>query len=183
MHRIRTAALLCVALAALFAGSVQAAGPLTYADAKGDAVGGRASMDIVSVTIDKRQVNERGPKSLVLELELAAPPETGPQLTTYEIETVMNGCRVFAHFHRGSAYDEAAFLYMYCRGRFLRPEVTVDKNVVQWTISLNELPEGYRTGALGSIRASTSIDEPAYGYFLTGGPVFDLATTDKTWSY
>ena len=181
MRRIRTATLLCVALAVLFAGSVQAAGPLTYTDAKGDAVGGRASMDIVSVTIDKRQVNERGPKSLVFELELAAPPETGPQLTTYGIRTVINGCRFYAHFHRDSASD--AFLYMWCRQRFLPAEVTVDKNVVQWTISLNELPEGYRTGALGSIQASTSIDEPVFGYFLTGGPVFDLATTDKTWSY
>jgi len=189
--RIPTAVVLFAVLAVLFAGSAQAAGPLTYADDKGDALGGQASMDIVSVTFDTRQVNRTGPKSLVFELELAAPPETGTHVvTTYMIRTVMNGCGFQSHLHRDSAYSHDAFFYMRCLDLFLPAEVTVDKNVVQWTISLNELPEGHRKGALGSIRASTSIDEPVLGYFGTGsigwaeGPrPIDLATTKKTWSY
>ena len=197
MHRIRTATLLCVALAVLFAGSVQAAAPLTYADARGDALDGRASMDILRVTIDKRQVNERGPKSLVFELELAAPPETETSSrlgTTYGIRTVMEGCGPFqAYLHRrGSAWFEDAFIYMGCLGRdsFRPATVTVDKNVVRWTISLNHLPDRFRTGALGRIRGFTSITEPVTGYYGTGniqsedGPLpIDLAATDQTWSY
>ena len=192
MHRIRTATLLCVALAVLFAGSVQAAAPLTYADHRGDALDRRGSMDILRVTVDKRQVNRTGPKSLVFELELAAPPET--QLATYGIRTVMEGCGAFqAQFRPGGLVwraggARAAEFWTGCVTRHLPAEFKVDGNVLQWTIPLNHLPQ--EAGELGEIRAYTSASEPVTGFYGTGnyedidGPLpIDFATTDKTWSY
>jgi len=193
MRRIPTAGVLFAALAVLFAGSAQAA-PATYADDAGDSFDGRASMDILRVTIDKRQVNRTGPKSLVFELELAAPPET--QLATYGIRTVMEGCGAFqAQFRPGGLVwraggARAAEFWTGCVTRHLPANFKVDGNVLQWTIPLEGLPKDHRAGELGEIRAYTSASEPVTGFYGTGnyedidGPLpIDFATTDKTWRY
>lgn len=79
LRALKIAGPLFAVVSVFVAGSAQAAGPLTYTDKAGDALNGRASMDIVRVTHDLRQVNKSGPPSLVFEMELAAAPEgTGP---------------------------------------------------------------------------------------------------------
>jgi len=84
-------------------------------------------MDILSVTIDTRQVNRSGPRSLVFELELVAPPET--QLgTAYGIRTVMEGCGGFqGHFHRGIGLSENEWFFMSCLERDLPAKFTVTR--------------------------------------------------------
>ena len=195
MKRLKFAGLVFVALSVLVAGSVRAEAPLKFTDDPGDAFDGRASQDILSIGIDKRQVNKTGPQSLVFEMELAAPPES--QLATYGIRTVIPGCGYFQAQYRpggivwaqlGSA---AADFATECADPSLLPaKFRIAGNLLTWSIALDGLPKDFRSGSLEEIDAYTSISEPASGFIGTGdmdfgpGPLpMDLATTDKKWSY
>lgn len=195
MKRLRTAALVFVALAVLFAGSAQAAPPLKFADDAGDALDGRPSQDILSVSFDKRQMNKTGPQSLVFELELAAPPES--QAATYGIRTEIEGCGYFQAQYRpgGVVYNQLGFgtadFATECADPALLPaQFRITGNILRWSIALDSLPKDYRSGIIGAIDAYTSISEPATGFLGTAdldigpGPLpIDLAETDQTWSY
>ena len=199
MRRLRPAALVFAALAILFAGSAQAATPLTYSDEPGDALDGRASMDIVRVTHDLRQVNKSGPPSLVFEMELAAPPEA--ELASYYVMTEIEGCgRFYASFRPGSVVFGTALgiapadFYHSCAdadGAILDGSFRVDGNILRWGLALDGLPKDQRAGiTLSSLQAFTQIAEPATGIIGTGwldgnhAPAkIDAATTDQTWSY
>lgn len=197
MKRLRNAALVFAALAVLFAGTAQAA-PLTYADDPGDALDGRASMDIVRVTHDLRQVNKTGPQSLVFEMELAAPPEA--QLASYFVMTEIEGCGSFYASYRpgavvfGAAGIPGAGFYHSCAdadGAILNGSFRLDGKVLRWALALDSLPKDQRASlTLGGLQAFSQIAEPATGIIGTGwldgnhAPAkIDAATTDKTWSY
>lgn len=178
----------------------QAKGPVTYTDKKGDALDGRASMDIVRVTHDLQQINKAGPKSLVFEMELAAPPES--QLVSYYVMTRIEGCGRFYASYRpgavvfGTAGIAPANFFHACGkgpgdGAILRGTFRVDKNVLRWSVALDSLPKDQRTSLkLTELEAFTQIAEPATGIIGTGwldgihAPAkIDHATTDKTWSF
>lgn len=201
MSRIRKAGLVFAALAVVMAGSARPAGPLTYTDDAGDALDGRASMDIVRVTHDLRQVNKAGPPSLVFEMELAAPPES--ELVSYYVMSEIEECGSFyASFRPGSVVFGAALaiapadFYHSCGdgpgdGAILPAVFRIDGNVLRWAVALDSLPKAQRGGlALTDLRAFTQIAEPATGIIGTGWldgtpaplPV-DTASTDKTWSF
>ncbi|HUR50119.1 MAG TPA: hypothetical protein VMY88_11415 [Acidimicrobiales bacterium] len=195
MNRFRAAGLLFVVLSVFAAGSVQAAPPLKFTDDAGDALDTRASQDILSVTLDQRQVNKTGAPSLVFELELAAPPES--ELATYGIRTIIPGCGYFqAQFRPGGhvwaqlGADTADFATECADPTLLPAKFRITGNVLTWAIALDGLPKKFRSGKIESIDAYTSISEPASGFIGTGdldvapGPLpMDLASTDKTWSY
>lgn len=197
MNRLRHAALVFAAVAVLFAGSAQAAAALTYTDETGDALDGRASMDIVRVTHDLRQVNKTGPPSLVFEMELAAPPES--QLASYYVMTEIEGCGSFYASYRpgavvfGALDIAGADFYHSCAdgdGAILSGNFRLEKNVLRWALATDSLPKDQRTSlTLSSLQAFSQIAEPATGIIGTGwldgthAPAkIDAATTDKTWS-
>ena len=198
MKRFRIAGLIVAALAVFCAGSVQAGTELKYTDDAGDALDGRASMDIVSVTHDIRQVNKTGPKSLVFEMELAAPPEM--QLASYYVMTEIKDCGSFyASFRPGAVVFSAvgiagADFYHSCAdadGAILDGQFRLDGKTLRWAVALDSLPKSQRTGTtLEGLRAFSQIAEPATGIIGTGWadgtalplPI-DEATTDKTWSF
>ena len=198
MKRFRIASVIVAVLAVLCAGSVQAGTELKYTDETGDALDGRASMDIVSVTHDIRQVNKTGPKSLVFEMELAAPPEM--QLASYYVMTEIEGCGSFyASFRPGAVVFGAAGIagadfYHSCAdadGAILDGQFRLDGKILRWALALDSLPKSQRSGVtLGGLQAFSQIAEPATGIIGTGwldgthAPAkIDAATTDKTWSF
>lgn len=198
MRSIRTAGLLFAALAVLLAGSARADAPLKYADDPGDALDGRASLDIVSVTYDLRQVNKVGPKSVVIEMELGAPPEG--QLASYSARAEIEGCGFFdASFRPGSVVFGTAGIppadfFIACGAsgdsEILDAQFRIDGNVLRWSIALDGLPKEARTGKVKSLNSFTQIAEPATGIMGTGdldvadGPLpIDAAASDKTWSF
>jgi len=200
MNKLKALGLIFVALSVLSAGSAQAGAALTYADKKGDALDGRASMDIVRVTHDMRQVNKTGPPSLVFEMELAAPPQS--QLASYFVMTDIEGCgRFYASYRPGAVVFGAlgigsADFYHSCGdgpgdGAILSGAFRLEKNVLRWSVSLDSLPKAQRASLkLGGLQAFTQIAEPATGILGTGwldgthAPAkIDSATTDKTWSF
>ena len=196
MSKLRYAGLTFVALAVLCASSVQAAAPLKYADPAGDAIDGRPSMDIVSVTHDLRQINRTGPKSLVFELELAAPPE--PILASYHVVTVLEGCgNLYANFRPGALLLGTiaipnADIWVSCGGdaERLSTQFKITGNVLRWATALDSLPKDYRNGVLTNLSAVTSIAEPVIGVYGTArldgarGPLpIDQATSEDIWEY
>jgi len=183
MRRIPTAGVLFAALAVLFAGSAQAA-PFTYADAAGDSSDRRASMDIVAVRYDVRQVDKAGPRSLVIEMKLAAPPEA--RLALYEVLAQADGCRFNAFYRPGAAVAAigfpSAWVHTNCNSTItlLPAEFRIDGNTLQWSIAMDELPEWLRHGSTFSGLAATArICDPVGN----GGPVVDQASTNTSWSY
>lgn len=191
MNRVKAAGLIFVILSVLAAGSVQAGAALTYTDEPGDAVDGRASMDVVRVTHDLRQVNKAGPPSIVFEMELAAPPESSG--AAYGIQSDIEGCGSFDALYRpGAVVYEAAGIaaadfFLECEEDSILPaQFRIDGKVLRWAIALDGLPGKYRAGKLGGLQATAEIVDPATGEFGPGAegilPI-DAATTDQTWSY
>lgn len=204
MKRTRFVVLLSIAALAIgLAGSAQAA-PITYADDSGDSVDARPSMDIVSVTYDVRQVNKSGPPSLVIEMELAAPPES--QLVSYETRAEAAGCGHFdASFAPGTVFTAAldsapASFWIGCgsppdetgsTSTLLDAQFRIDGNVLRWSLAMDGIPKELRGGTTFSdLHAFTQIAEPVLGIDGSGyvlgapGPLpIDTAATDKTWSY
>ncbi|HUR50118.1 MAG TPA: hypothetical protein VMY88_11410 [Acidimicrobiales bacterium] len=199
MHRLRNAALVFAALALLFAGSAQAA-PAAYSDDAGDSLDTRPSMDIVGVSYDVRQVNKSGPPSLVVEMELAGPPEG--QLASYETRAQVEGCGYFqTSYAPGTLFVSAlgsspASFFMECgsapdstgsTATLLDAQFRIDGNKLRWAIAMDSIPKELRGGTTFSeLNAFTQIAEPVSGIFGTGSDLplpMDEAATDKTWSY
>ena len=199
MKLVRTALVVLAALAVLSAGSVRAAESLTYSDDKGDALDGRASMDIVSVTHDIRQINKGGPPSLVIEMELAAPPEA--QLVSYEIRANVDGCGYFqASYTPGTAWTAAvgsapASFFIECgsppdstgsTATLLDAQFRIDGNKLRWSGALDSIPKELRKNVtFTDINSFTQIAEPFMGINGTSdaGLPIDEASTSKAWSY
>jgi len=195
--RIPTAVVLFAALAVLLAGSAQAAST-TYTDPAGDSLDRRASMDIVAVRYDVRRVDKAGPRSLVVEVKLAAPPEA--QIGDYEVRAQVKGCGfVSARYSPGTALHPAidsrtAWFQMACGSRgnvygstyiARNAEFQIEGNTLRWSISLDELPEQLRHGStFRELRAFAKIPEGVVGPAFPVDPwVMDQASTDRTWSY
>lgn len=190
MRRNHAAAALIAALVVLSAVPARAAQPLTYEDEAGDTLDGRDSMDIVRVTHDLQQVNKSGPPSLVVEMELAAPPED--MAVRYVVSTEIPGCGSFTATYRPSAvvYEAAgiasADFYLSCEDEFLPSQFRIDGNVLRWAMAIDGLPGKYSSGKLEGLSASTDIVDPATGEQGTGQEgvlPMDDASTDQTWSY
>lgn len=199
MKRFRIAGLILAVLAVLSAGSVQAGGELKYGDEAGDALDGRASMDIVSVTHDVRQINKSGPPSLVLEMELAAPPEA--QLASYEIRANVDGCGFFqASYTPGTAWGAGvgsapASFFIECgspadstgsTATLLDAQFRIDGNTLRWSGALDSIPKELRSNVtFTDIHSFTQIAEPFMG--INGSADANLpmddASTSKAWSY
>lgn len=195
MKSLRWLVVLAAAAVFLSGAGVRAAGPLKYTDDVGDALDTRASMDIVSVTYDVRQVNRDGPPSLVVEMELAAPPEV--QLSTYNTQATVPGCGfVNTNFTPGTVLVTAldagpADFFVECgddgESAVLPAQMRIQENTLTWSIALDGLPKILKAGGtVEEIRAITQIAEPATGIFGSGDPgplPIDEASTDNKWSF
>ena len=155
-------------------------------------------MDIVKVTYDVRQVNRTGPPSLVVELELAGPPEA--QLATYDMQSAAgDSCFVHAGYRPGTVVTQAGLIpaaqfYLGCNGdnAFVAAKAAVKGNVLTMSLAMDSLPKGVRdVGELSAIYAMSMISEPAAGLYGNGyidGPgnlptPTDSASTDKTFKF
>ena len=199
MKRTRLAAVLIAVLALLSAGPARASA-FSYTDAEGDALDARASMDIVSVTYDIRQVNKAGPPSLVVEMELAAPPEG--QLVSYETRAEAEGCGYFtSSFAPGTAWSAAtgsapASYFMECgspedstgsTATLIDAQFRIDGNTLRWAVALDSIPKELRGGTtFTEMSAYTQVAEPVMGIFGSGSDLplpMDEASTDASWTY
>lgn len=177
---------------------VRAATALSYDDPAGDALDTRASMDIVKVTYDIRQINKSGPPSLVVELELAGPPEA--QLATYDIQsTAGESCFVDAGFRPGTVVTQAGLIpaaqfYLGCNGdnAFVAAKSLIKGNVLTMSIAMDSLPKPIRElGVLSELYAFSMTAEPAVGLYGNGyidlignlPTPTDSATTDQTFKF
>lgn len=177
---------------------VRAVDALSYDDPTGDALDTRASMDIVKVTYDVRQVNKSGPASLVVELTLAAPPET--QLATYDIQAdAGDSCFVDAGFRPGTVVSQAGLIpaaqfYIGCNGdnAFVPAKSLIKGNVLTMSVALDSLPKTAREeGVLSGLYAFSMTSEPVIGLYGNGytdgignlPTPTDSATTDKTFKF
>lgn len=175
----------------------RAATPVTYENDEGDALDGRASMDILSVTYDVRQMNRGGPPSLVVEMTLAAPPES--ELATYGAEGDAGSCFIDVSFRPGTLWSAAlgfsgSQFFVGCDGdnQLIDAKTLVKDNVITWSLSLDSLPKPAReAGELINLYSFTQTSEPVFGIFGngdqdTGGPGVlptDSAETDQTFRF
>lgn len=201
MRRISgvVAIVLLVGLSAVGSMPVRAAvSPLDYEDPAGDALDTRASMDILKVTHDVRQINKTGPPSLVYELTLGAPPES--QLVTYGMEGDAGPCFVDAAFRPGTVFTQvvgtgAAQFFVGCEGmesELIDAKSLIKGNVLTMSIALDSLPKPAReAGELKNLYSFTQTAEPVTGIFGNGDQDLgmpgvlptDSATTDKTFNF
>ena len=183
--RIPTAVVLFAVLAVLLAGSAQAAST-TYTDPAGDSFDGRASMDIVAVRYDVRQVDKGGPLSLVVEMELAAPPEGA--LASYVTDARSDDCgAVRTSYGTGTAAINVGgsgprgYFYLGCTDTSVRAEIGIDGNTVQVSIPMDGLPKQMREGStFRGLKASALLTQA--NWTGAGHPV-DKASTARSWSY
>ncbi|MCA1822944.1 MAG: hypothetical protein ABR520_04415 [Mycobacteriales bacterium] len=174
-------------------------------DPPGDALGSRASLDIVSGTFDTSgivtKVGRRTtytPKSFVGTLTLAGPPEAGPGYAYY-LNADVAGCGGFQlAYAPGTVFAStvgAATLYTDCgsppdetgsTSTLITVEATIAGNAIVWTVGLKSLPQEIKLGSVFSnLSAYTDIVEPVLGVigpgYLTDVLWVDSATSDKTW--
>lgn len=200
MSNIRKAGFVFAALAILMAGSAHASQSLTYEDEAGDSLDGRSSLDIVSVTYDVRQVNKGGPPSLVVEMELAGPPDG--QLVSYETRAEAEGCGYFwTSYAPGTVFTQAlgsapASYFMECgsppdgtgsTATLIDAQFRIDGNTLRWSVALDSIAKELRSGStFTSMEAYTQVAEPVFGIFGTGSDLplpIDEASTDGAWTY
>lgn len=204
MRRARSALLL--ALVAGFAGGAPSAAapspPLTVTDPTGDAIDGRASMDIASVVLEMRNIRASDPRpALVVTMKLTAPPEK--QAVAYALTAQIPGCGVFnAYFNPGAVLNAhngtPPGSVLVCNGRddptddseIVEVPTAVRGNTVTWTIAPDSLPKAARTiGRLVGIGGYTSIADPVTGIFdgdLTAdvaGAYSDSVSSDKQFAF
>lgn len=184
----------------------RSADTVKFTDPAGDALDGRASMDIVSAEIGIKPLPPRATPSLYVTLELAAPAE--PTGAAYEFVGEIAGCGGFgAAARQGTAYNivfgEALGLGISTHQmRFAcgePPDETgdtstfvdlmtefKDNKVTMWT-AVNNIPKEARaTGVMTGLRAFTQVVEPATGIVGNGSlglEPHDEATTAKPWKF
>ena len=186
------------ALAAVSAAPASAAvTPLHYEDPAGDALDVRPSMDIVKVTHDVRQINRTGPPSFVVEITLAAAPET--QAVSYHAEGVAGECQIDAAFRPGTAFSQAAawgpahfLINCPAGGGIVDGKSLIKGETITLSVAMDSIPKEARAvGVLSELVAFSQIADPAVGimgngYHDTGGPGVlptDTATTDQTFKF
>ncbi|HVE98343.1 MAG TPA: hypothetical protein VNA12_04110 [Mycobacteriales bacterium] len=131
-------------------------------DAKGDAIGAQASMDVVSgtfATTGTGSGRRYRPTKLVVTLELAAPPSAGPGLT-YEIGATTSTCGdVVFTYEPGTPYGALTGLHGWADWgdcvlgddsavELLAPKVA--GSTISWSFGLKAAPKGLKVGSVFS---------------------------------
>lgn len=163
MSRRLVAAVAVGAVLVIAAPSGQAAAPAPQiADAKGDSVGGQASMDIVSgqfATTGAGTGKAYRPSKLVITLNLAAPPSDGPGLT-YEIGATTSDCGdVVFTYEPGTPYGAITNVDGWADWgdcplsadgsvELLAPKVV--GSTITWSFSLKAVGKGMKVGTVFS---------------------------------
>jgi len=207
MRSVRSfvAALAVLGLAAHFAPSASAAStPLVVADAKGDALDARASMDLVSVKLESKNFKPKNTPSLVVTFELAGPLDRSTATAiNYNLDAEIPGCGYLEFTYApgtvleggpGGAYSNISTS---CGGppssvgdgTYLGIDSKVEvvgKTIVMWTSWASLTKEIRAASTLTKITASTQNAEPLTGIIglgLLGPGATDTASTDKAWKY
>lgn len=196
-HRSLFGVLLIAGLLVAAGIPARAATPLTFDDPAGDSLDTRASMDIVKVSYDVRQVNKSGPPSIVIEMTLSAAPES--QLVQYRINANQgDDCRVDARYAPGTLFATAlgggggeAFIGCGDASELVDLKTLIKGNVITMSFALDTLPKPMReAGELKNFYAFTQTADPLLGLIgngdtdATNTPIpTDSATTDKTFKF
>lgn len=178
--------------AALAAAVALAAGPATAApvpqikDATGDAVGGQAALDIVTVqfattgttTVTKvrgKRVTRYTPTKLVVTQTLAAAPSTAMG-TRYRVEAEIGGCGQFDIYYVNGSSGPVGNVWFDCpegnlgeSGTLLQVLPKISGATMTWEFPLKMLPREVKVGSVMSeFRAYTDLGDPATGIIGTG---------------
>ena len=194
--RLRLAVLSAAAAVGVVASTAGAAGPVTtpqIVDPKGDAVGGQAPLDIVSVLFSttgtgsgKRYV----PKKLVLAITLAGAPNTSGAFA-YNVETMTDTCsrirfRYFPGTPIGGLVGDSYANFGSCAtdgGVFLNAKVKGSVVTMEFALKGTGLERG---SVLEEFRATVDVSDPAgaltAGSELVRPGIGDIGTGDGTWT-
>lgn len=184
-RRLAAAALVA---AAAFAASVpsHAAPAPQITDASGDAVGGQAALDIVTVrfsttgltTVTKvrgKRVTTYTPTKLVVTQTLAGAPSTTLG-TRYRIEATVDGCGQFDIYYVNGASGPTGSAWFDCpegglgeSGTLLDVVPKISGSTMTWELPLKTLPREVKVGSvLSAFRAYTDLGDPLTGILGTG---------------
>ena len=171
--------------------------PLSIDDPAGDQLDARASMDIVNVTYDVRQMNKTGPPSLVVIMTLSGPPEA--QLASYRANAnAGDSCRIDFTYQPGTVFAQVAGsgagnIFMGCDGdtELVEAKTLIKDNVITMSLALDSMPKPLRAvGELKDLYSFSQNAEPLTGLIGNGDldvintPVpSDSAETDKTFKF
>ena len=208
MRSVRSflAALAVIGLAAHFAPVASAAPtPLVIADAKGDALDARASMDLVSVKLESKNFKPKDTPSLVVTFELAGPLDKSTATAiNYNLDAQIPGCGYIEFTYApGTVLEGGPGVGAYSNistscggppsstgdGTYLGLDAKVElvgNSIVMWTSWASLTKEIRAANTLTEISASTQNAEPLTGIIglgLFGPGATDTAATDKPWKY
>ncbi len=156
-------------------------------DPSGDAAGGQAALDIVSVRfsttgttsvtkVGKKKKVTYTPSKLVITETLGAAPSTTPGVR-YRVEAEVAGCGQFDLYYVNGSDAPVGSLWYDCPegtgptdgGTLIDLLPKVSGSTLTWTIGLKALPAGTRAGAtMSNFRAFTDVGDPVTGILGTG---------------
>lgn len=188
MSRRLVAALAAAAVVA--APSVSTAAPKPapqIVDAKGDAAGAQASLDISTVLfttsgvttvtrVGKKRKTTYTPTKLVVVETLGAAPNTTPGIR-YRIEAEIAGCGQFDIYYVNGESGTTGYVWVDCPesdavgegGTLIELSPKVGATTLTWEIPLKALTKDVKVGAVVSgFRAFTDIGDPVTGILGTG---------------
>lgn len=175
---------------------VRAVSPVSFEDPAGDQLDLRPSMDILKVSWDVTQASTLGRPRIVVQIELAAPPEE--RLVNYAAGgDAGGGCLLEGTYHPGTVFtalgaEPAADFYVDCghwdeMGQLVEARLETKGNVITMSIPLDSVPADVRrSGQLTELWATSELAEPMTGIvgtWWTGAGGADKATTDQTFRY
>ncbi len=198
--RISALAVFCAAALLTVAAAPANAGPFNAKDDTGDSLDTRASTDIISVTYEVKPMAPRDTPSLVVTLELAAPPEAA--LTSYDVHTQIEGCGYFQMTYAPGNLFQAAGIggdtsfFMECgspadstgsTATLLDGSRRIDGNKFTAWIPLGGLPKELRGGGtMTELNAYTQFADPVFGIIGNGSvglPPTDELVADMKWKF
>ena len=156
-------------------------------DAKGDAVGGQAALDIVSVRfsttgtttvtkVGKKKKTTYTPTKLVITETLGAAPSTQAG-ARYVISALIDGCGGIDIYYVNGADGPTGSVWLDCPegasategGTLIDMTPKVAGSTMTWELPLKMLPKEARVGAVVSdFRAYNDIGDPVFGLLGTG---------------
>lgn len=161
-------------------------------DATGDAAGGQAALDIVTVrfstsgttTVTKvrgKRVTTYTPTKLVVTQTLAAAPSTATG-TRYRIEATVDGCGQFDIYYVNGSSGPVGNVWFDCpegalgeSGTLLDVVPKISGATMTWELPLKALPREVKAGSvLSGFRAFTDLGDPVTGILGTGDGAANL---------
>lgn len=182
-------------LLAPYAGAVPAP---QIVDPKGDAIGGGAAYDILSVTFRTTRASKarNAPlKYFVVTIELAGPPDVAPG-TGYHVNAFETPCGLLTFLVVWDALEVGPrqdAWFDNCESGWpedtkragLDPKVEIVGNKLSFVVRVGDVPKAARTGTFGDFIVSTGPADPVIGLGVhgDGNAPFDYARSNATYKF